>query len=368
MSDHHHHRLSLRTKLEFPNFRLDVEQEFDLAGVTGLFGPSGSGKSTLLRIIAGFETGATGSVQFAGTHWLDSERRIFEPAHHRPVGFVFQDARLFPHLDVAENLKYSLARGTTANREFRYDEVVTAFDLEPLLGREPAALSGGERQRVAIARTLLTQPELLLLDEPLAALDVGRKSEILPYLESLPKKFGVPAIYVSHAVNEMARLADNVIVLQGGRVSATGPAARILSREDSRITGMPFEPVTLLDVTVVEHLHDLHLTRVAHASQQMTVPVIKGAKEGDVVRLSIRAGDVVLATSEPRGLSVRNVLRGTLTNVAPLADSAFATVSVSVDGVSLKAQLTRHAVAELELSAGATVFVLVKTASFDRSL
>lgn len=360
--------LSLRIRVNFPDFALAVDQAIDLAGVTGLFGPSGSGKSTLLRVIAGFESAAEGVVRFGGDVWLESANHICVPPHQRSVGFIFQDARLFPHLDVAGNLQYAHSRSDRSGREISYDEIVSAFDLEPLLQRNVNGLSGGERQRVAIGRTLLAQPRLLLLDEPLAALDVGRKSEILPYLEQLPKRFGIPAIYVSHAVNEMARLADNVVVLQDGKISATGPASRILSRDDLQLSSMPFEAVTILHVTVVEHLHELHLTRVAHNGQHLTVPLIDGAAKDDSVRLSIRAGDVVLATGEPQGISVRNVLSGTLKEIMPLEDSAFATASVSIDGVPLKAQLTRHAVAELGLKPGMPVFALIKTASFDRSL
>jgi molybdate transport system ATP-binding protein len=368
MSDSSGQSLSIRTEVSYPGFRLEVDQQLELCGVTGLFGPSGGGKSTLLRVIAGFERGTKGTVQYSGNQWQDSATGTFVPPHRRPVGFVFQDARLFPHLNVAGNLRYALVRGAPSGIEISFDEVVAALDLEPLLQREVDILSGGERQRVAIGRTLLTQPKLLLLDEPLAALDVGKKSEILPYIEALPKRFGIPAIFVSHAVNEMARLADNVIVLEAGRVTAIGSASRILSREDLQLSSLPFEAVTILEVRVLEHLADLRLTHVEHQGQNITVPAIEGAQVGDTVRLSIRSGDVVLATHEPRGISVRNVLQGTLSEIVPRNDSAFATVSVDIDGTPLKAQLTRHAVAELGLEPGMPVFALIKTASFDRSV
>jgi molybdate transport system ATP-binding protein len=362
------HSLSISAKVSYPGFSLDIDQSIELGGVTGLFGPSGGGKSTLLRIIAGFERNVTGAVGFSGSTWQDSATKAFVPAHRRPVGFVFQDSRLFPHLNVAGNLRYARERGVSSGNEIGFAEVIATLDLEPLLEKEVNVLSGGERQRVAIGRTLLAQPELLLLDEPLAALDVGRKSEILPYIEALPKRFGIPAIFVSHAVNEMARLADNVVVLEAGRVTATGSASSILSREELQLSSLPFEAVTILEVRVREHLADLRLTRVEHRGQNMTVPSIEGAQRGDTVRLSIRSGDVVLATHEPQGISVRNVLRGTLLDILPLTDSAFATVSVDVDGTHLKAQLTRHAIAELGLEPGRQVFALIKTASFDRSV
>ena len=368
MRDDQEQLLSISARVSYPGFSLDVDQELRLDGVTGLFGPSGGGKSTLLRIIAGLERNADGKVTFAGESWQDSARGVFVPAHRRPVGYVFQDARLFPHLTVAGNLQFALERIRDSRIAIRYEEVVATMNLQALLNRDVDALSGGERQRVAIARTLLTQPRLLLLDEPLAALDVGRKSEILPYIEALPRRFGIPAIYVSHAANEMARLADTVIVLDDGGIRAAGSAARILSREDLQLSALPFEAVTILQVRVVEHLPDLHLTRVEHHGQRITVPEMHGVAKGDVARLLVRAGDVVLATCEPQGLSVRNVLGGTLQEVVPLADSAFATVTVDVNGSPLKVQLTHHAVSELELAPGMRVFALIKTASFDRGV
>jgi molybdate transport system ATP-binding protein len=281
---------------------------------------------------------------------------------------VFQDARLFEHLSVAGNLKFAVQRAAETNGSISLDDVVDALDIGSIMDRDVLDLSGGERQRVAIGRTLLTQPSLLLLDEPLAALDVGRKGEILPYLEALPQNFGIPAIYVSHAVNEMARLADRVVVLEAGRIVANGPAHSILGREDLQLSSVPFEAITILDVQVDAHLTELGLTRVRHRDQSLVIPLVAELVAGDRARVAIRAGDVVLATTEPAGISVRNVLRGILCGIEPIADSAFASVSVDVGGVRLKARLTRHAIAELELATGMEVYALVKTAAFDRSL
>lgn len=358
-------QLSLRVKVTYPGFSLDVDKDIGLAGVTGLFGPSGGGKSTLLRIIAGLEERAEGQVTFADEVWQSGGSYL--PAHQRPVGFVFQDARLFPHLTVEGNLQFAQSRRTHESG-IGFDEVVSTMDLQPLLHRHTNALSGGERQRVAIARTLLTNPRLLLLDEPLAALDVHRKREILPYIEALPKRFGIPAIYVSHAVSEMARLADDVIVLEDGRITAVGPATNILNREDLQSSALPFEAVTILEVRVVEHLEALHLTRVDYHGQPITVPIMSAIGEGELARLSVRAGDVVIATEEPRGLSVRNMLAGNILSIDPEANSAFATVSVDIEGGVIKAQLTHHAVTELGLAKGLRVIALVKTASFDRGI
>ena len=361
-------RLRLAVSIRFPGFDLDVDQDLDLRGVVGLFGPSGSGKSTLLRVIAGLETRASGQLCFAGQTWQDTSSGAFLPTHRRPVGFVFQDARLFAHLDVEDNLRFALTRRHETANAIGYDEVLATLNIGALLGRRVGALSGGEKQRVAIARTLLTQPRLLLLDEPLAALDSGHKREILPYLEALPRRFGIPAIYVSHAVNEMARLADTVVVLEQGQVTATGSAGNILGRHDLQVSALPFEPVTIMAVRIVAHLPDLHLTQVEHHGQPVTVPEMHNAAVGDMARLAIRAGDVVIATSEPRDLSVRNVLRGTISGIAATSGGAFATVAVDINGTLLQAQLTHQAIAALHLSAGMPVFALIKTATFDRGL
>jgi molybdate transport system ATP-binding protein len=363
MSASSQRQLCLRVRLAIQGFSLDVDREIELTGVTGLFGPSGGGKSTLLRIIAGLERNAAGQVVFGGEEWQNGSS--FVPAHRRPVGFVFQDARLFPHLSVQGNLEFSRKRRSPGGG-ISFDEVVATMALEPLLRRNTDGLSGGERQRVAIARTLLTNPRLLLFDEPLAALDVGRKNEILPYIEALPKRFGIPAIYVSHAVNEMARLADTVVVLEEGRITAVGAAANILNREDLQSSLLPFEAVSILEVSVVEHLESLHLTRVDYHGQRITVPIMKSIAQGGRARLSVRAGDVVIATEEPRGLSVRNMLGGKLLSVRPQRDSAFSTVSMDIAGATIKAQLTHHAVEELGLKPGMQVFALIKTAAFDR--
>jgi molybdate transport system ATP-binding protein len=359
-------RMVATLRHELPGFLLDVELDIALDGVTGLFGPSGAGKSTLLRAIAGFERQATGRLQVGDAVWQDD--RSFVPPHRRPVGFVFQDARLFPHLSVRGNLGYALDRAAGEAAVIRFDEVVEALDLEPLLDRSVDRLSGGEQQRVAIGRTLLTRPELLLFDEPMAALDAKRKREILPYLEALPARFGIPAIYVSHATGEMARLADQVVVIESGRIAVTGPAAAILSQADLQAYGPGYEPVTLLDAVVASPDAGLGLTEVSYEGQRLLVPNIPDADPGDTVRLSIRAGDVVIATSEPAGISVRSVLSGRIAGIDPIADSAFALVTVDIGDTLLAARLTQHAIDAMDLTVGRAVFALIKAAAFDRNL
>jgi len=254
--------LSIRVQLAFPGFELDVDERLSLDGVTAVFGPSGSGKSTLLRAVAGFETPRAGRIAAADQLWFDSRSGTDLPPHRRPVGFLFQDARLFAHLDVAGNLAFADKRSRRGQRAFDLDEVVAAFDLEPLLKRPAAALSGGEKQRVALARTLLARPKLLLLDEPLSALDRERKAEILPYLEQIPKRFSVPALYVSHAIDEVTRVADDVLVLAAGRVRAYGPAEPIVERLDLEPLTGRFEAGVLLHGRVAAHDSRLALTHV----------------------------------------------------------------------------------------------------------
>ena len=347
-------------------FSLAVDMKLDMAGVIGLFGPSGSGKSTLLRIIAGIEGSARGSVRFGAEVWQDDATATYLPAWRRPVGYVFQDARLFPHLDVAGNLRYA-DRRTSNNPVYGFDDVVSALGLADLLSRSVDSLSGGERQRVAIGRTLLTRPRLLLLDEPLAAIDARRKREILPYLESLPGRFGIPAIYVSHSAAEIAQLADRVVVMEEGRILIQGDVTTVLGHELPGNTETPFEAVSVLDVTIVESLPAFHLTRVSHAGQELTIPELAGKRAGEHIRLLVRSGDVVLAIEEPRGISVRNILAATVAAIDDAAASPFAHVVVDIDGARVAARLTRHAVGELGLSVGQPVYALVKTAAFDRT-
>lgn len=366
MPDNAANVLAIDVRLAYPDFSLDARLKVDLPGVTGLFGPSGSGKSTLLRIIAGLERRAEGTVTFGGDVWQDSGRDEFARADRRSVGYVFQDARLFEHLDVAGNLKYAADRAPRTSASIATDEIIAACDLKALLSRRVGVLSGGERQRVALARTLLTQPRLLLLDEPLASLDAERKSEILPYLEALPERFGIPAVYVSHAVDEMARLADRVVVLQDGSIVATGDALEILNRPNLLPAGAMFDAATILETRVAEHLPRLHLTRLQFQQHEIVVPMLAGRAKGDIVRLHVRAGDVALATTAPQGLSFRNVLPGTVAAINEDDASAFASATVDIGDTLLRVHLTRHAVDELALVPGRPVFALLKTASFDR--
>jgi molybdate transport system ATP-binding protein len=347
-------------------FDLEVAGEIDTGRVTAIFGPSGSGKSTLLRTLAGLERGASGRLSLGRDVWLDSARGLDVPAHRRPVGYMFQEARLFPHLTGEGNLRYAEKRARRERQVVTFDEVVDALDLEPLLPRRMASLSGGERQRVALGRTLLAQPRLLLLDEPMTALDAPRKMEILPYLEALHPRFGIPTLYVSHSVDEVALLADRILVLAGGRVTARGRTAEILERLDPGPLADRRGLATVVEARVLRHDHEYHLTWLDLAGQTLVVPRREHFAEGEAVCLVIRARDVSLATRRPQGSSIQNVLAGRVCEVRERAGSAFAEVSVDLGPHRLLARITRLSLHELALADGSPVFALLKSVSFSK--
>ena len=354
--------LDLSLRLAFEGFALKVEQSLPLEGVTALFGQSGSGKTSLLRTIAGLEAGAAGSVRFGGEEWLNTAAGRFVPPYQRPVGYVFQEPRLFRHLRVEGNLRFA-AKRSRAPKSLS-DEVIEALDLAALLHRRPVGLSGGEQQRVALGRALLTQPRLLLLDEPLAALDQSRKAEILPYLRAVTQRFALPTIYVSHAIDEVAQLADRTVVMADGKVVASGSTVEMFERLDLQTLTGRFEAGALLEATVVDHDQTYHLTRLDLNGQALTMPALEHLMAGEVVRVRIRARDVALATQKPEGLSIRNVLAGNVAEIAEEASAAFAEVLVDVGGARVRSRVTRAAIADLGLSAGMPVYALVKSVSF----
>lgn len=360
--------LTLDIGLDFGAFELDARDEtIPLRGVTALFGPSGSGKTTVLRVVAGLERGARGRVSFGDAVWQDDTRRLFVPPHRRAVGYVFQDARLFDHLSVEGNLDYARRRGGGAD-ETLASEVVGALDLEPLLKRRPGALSGGERQRVAIGRALLTRPALLLMDEPLSALDLRRRAEIIPYIEALPRRFGVPVLYVTHAIEEVARMSDDMVVLADGRFIASGPAEDVMERLDLQPLAGHFEAGVLLEGEVTGHDDAFVMTEVElGGGQSIRMPGVD-VPAGQRVRLRVRARDVSLATERPDHISIRNILSGTILSVVEEEERAFAETLVDIGGQHLRARLTREAVAALGLQPGTRVYALIKSIAFDRRL
>ena len=357
--------VALDIALQLDAFELAVTHKFPLQGITALFGPSGSGKTTLLRVVAGLERRASGTVNFATETWQGAG--TFVPPHRRGIGYVFQDARLFPFLDVAANLRYADKRSRHTQAHVTWDDVVEALDLGNLLGRRPSSLSGGERQRVAIGRTLLTRPRLLLMDEPLAALDLRRKAEILPYIEKLPGAFGVPIIYVTHSVEEVVRLADRMVVLAEGRKLAEGGVAETLERPDLQTAVGRFEAGVVIDAAIIAHDAHYRLTELDHAGQRIVMPMVD-APIGTQLRLRIRARDVSVAVERPNGISVRNILSGTLQDIAEEPGTAFAELLVDIGDARLRSRVTREAVADLSLTVGQPIYALVKSIAFDRRI
>jgi molybdate transport system ATP-binding protein len=342
-------------RVSYGDFDLAVVQEFAASGVTGLFGPSGSGKSTLLRVIAGLETRAVGRVVMGSEVWQDERRHV--PAERRGVGYVFQDTRLFPHLTVGGNLDYAWRRAKGLGGP-GMEEIVTALDLGSLLARRPAALSGGEKQRVAVGRALLTAPKILLMDEPLAALDEARKAEILPYLERLRDQSRVPILYVSHSVGEVARLAQNMLVLRAGRVLRAGAAVEVLSDPDAVPMVGPREAGAVIEARIIAH-HQDGLTELAVSAGRLWLPRIE-AQPGEVLRLRIPAQEVILARARPEGLSALNILPVTITEVR-MGEGPGAIVQLQAGSDRLLARLTRRSVDALGLAPGVAAYAVVKS-------
>jgi len=356
--------LSVDVQLTLGSLTLEVDQNFERSGITALFGPSGSGKTSLLRVLAGLER-AQGRIAFGEDVWLDSSANVDVPVHRRGVGYMFQDGRLFGHLSVSGNLRYADRRADRTRDSLSFAEVVSALDLEELLPRRIDGLSGGEKQRVALGRTLLSRPSLLLLDEPLSALDSDRKAEILPYLLKLPGQFGLPTLYVSHSVEEVALLADRTLVLAAGRVRAEGETAQILERLDLQALTGRFEAGAVIHADVRGHDAHFHLTELVFDGQTIAMPMVPQLTAGDQVRLRIRARDVSIATQRPKHLSIRNILDGKILELVEEAESAYAELLVQVGEQRIRARLTRSAVADLALEVGQSVYVLVKSVTFD---
>ena len=344
-------------------FALDVA--FESSGrLTALFGSSGSGKTSLVNLIAGLMRPARGRIVVDGRVLVDTEKRLFVPRHRRRIGYVFQDARLFPHMTVAQNLRYGRFFTPAAERYADFDGVVDLLGIGDLLARRPGLLSGGERQRVAIGRALIASPKLILMDEPLASLDDARKAEILPYIERLRDETKIPIVYVSHSVAEVARLATDVVVLSGGRLLSSGPAADILARHDLLPDEARDEAGVLLNLEIAAHEDAFGLTLLRSPAGEWRLPLIDAAI-GARVRARVRARDVMIATERPTGISALNILQGEVIDITS-GDGADALVAIDCGGERLYARITRHSVHALGLSAGKSVFAVVKSVTFDR--
>lgn len=349
-----------RFQVVWPGFTLDVDLQLPGRGVTALFGPSGSGKTSILRCVAGLERATSGYLAVNGQVWQDDARRAFTPTHRRPIGYVFQEASLFSHLSVRRNLEFGLKRTPVAEHQVGLEQTIALLGIGHLLDRRPERLSGGERQRVAIARALAASPRLLLMDEPLAALDLERKGEILPYLERLHGELDIPVLYVSHSPDEVARLADHVVYLEAGRARAVGPLNEILTRPDLPLVHLD-EAAAVLDARVAGHDEVYHLTEVSIPGGRLAVS--HGALPvGAWTRVRIHARDVSLALQPPERSSIQNVLPARVLDVRGDRDPAQSLVRLDLgEGAILLARVTRRSVAHLGIAPGVEVYAQVKS-------
>ncbi|MCA0032997.1 MULTISPECIES: molybdenum ABC transporter ATP-binding protein [unclassified Mesorhizobium] len=343
-----------------------IDARFESAGrLTALFGPSGSGKTTLINMIAGLIRPGKGRIEVDGRALVDTDAGIFVPKHRRRIGMVFQDARLFPHMSVAGNLRYGRWFTPAGERYADMDAVVDLLGIAPLLDRRPARLSGGERQRVAIGRALLASPRLLLMDEPLASLDEARKAEILPYIERLRDETKIPIVYVSHSIVEVARLASDVVTLAQGKVVASGPTEAVMQRLDLLPAEERGEGGAVLDTKVLRHDEAFGMTVLGSAAGEIRVPRL-AVTAGAPVRIRIRARDVMIATEQPKGLSALNILPGTIVAISP-GEGPAVEVGIDCNGATVLARITEQSRQALKLRLGGKVFAVVKTVSFDRA-
>jgi len=348
-------------RLQRPGFALDVALAFPTRGVTALVGPSGSGKTTVLRALAGLER-ASGRVTVDGEVWQDDAVKCFVPTHQRPLGYVIQEAALFPHLDVRGNLHYGRKRSELESNRVALAGVIELLGIGHLQARRTATLSGGERQRVAIARALATGPRLLLMDEPLAALDAERKAEILPYLERLHRELALPVVYVTHAMDEVARLADHLVLMRDGRVEAAGPLVELMARTDLRLSRQDDAGV-VLEAQVIEHDPPHGMTRIGFSGTNLWIGEA-AAQPGARVRARVLARDVSVTRQRPAETSILNVLPVVLESIQ--RERATALLQLRVGGGeaaqawTLLARITSRSVDALGLKPGDALHAQIK--------
>ncbi len=363
---------SLKVQIRHRLSGLNIEASFDNdgGGITAIYGRSGAGKTTLINIIAGLVRPDHGSVVLGDKVLFDDATNIDLAPEHRRIGYVFQQDRLFPHLNVRANLDYGQRRRRAGDNAIRFDDVVGMLGIADLLERRTHHLSGGERQRIAIGRALLSGPELLVMDEPLANLDVERRAEILPYIEQLRDSLGLAIIYVSHATEEVIRLADTVVLMADGKTVASGPVEEVMSRLDLRPLTGRYEAGAVLPVTVAGHDSADGLSRLDFAGGTMIVPAVE-LSPGQELRIRVRARDVALALDAPSGISILNVFAG---RVLEIEEAGTAQMDVLLDIAAdqsaapcrLWARITKRSTREMGLVPGTAVHAMIKAVAIDR--
>ena len=357
-------RISATFQRQLGDFSIDVALDLPGRGVTAIFGSSGSGKTTLLRCVAGLERTPRGYLKVNGQVWQDHATGLFVPVHKRSLGYVFQEASLFDHLNVQRNLDYGLRRVPAAERRVSLGQAIELLGIEKLLQRDPGTLSGGERQRVAIARALATSPRALLMDEPLASLDVQRKAEVLPYLERLHEELDIPVLYVSHAPDEVARLADHLVFLSAGRVLASGPTRELMTRMDLPLAHGD-AAAAIIDAVVTHVEPAYHLSHAAFVGGQISL-LNPNLLVGQRVRVRVQARDVSLTLQRQEGTSVLNIFAARVTAIT--SDSPGQVMvclnaganHVGQPASQLLARITCKSADALQLQPGSQVYAQVK--------
>ena len=352
--------IDLRYALDYGGFSLDVDIELPMRGVTGVFGVSGSGKTTLLRCIAGLEAAADGKLVVAGEVWQDDRKNVSRPSHQREIGYVFQEPRLFSHLDVRRNLDYGARRRRPGAASIGFDQIVGLLGLEHLLERRPDDLSGGEAQRVSIARALLRAPRFVLMDEPLAALDRRRKDEVLPFFDRLHAQLAIPIIYVSHSIDEICRLCDQLVVMQEGRVAANGELQSVLSQLDLPML-VGEEAGSVIETTVADYDAGDDLTRLRFSGGDFLVAGRAG-DAGQVLRLRIRANDISLCREKPLQTTILNIVPAEIDELREV-EGSMVLVRLRVGSDRLVARITRRSCREMQLERGDRLLAQIKSAA-----
>ncbi|WP_434589092.1 molybdenum ABC transporter ATP-binding protein [Pseudomonas sp. R4-83] len=352
--------IDARLKTVWPGFSLDVDLHVPGRGVTALYGPSGSGKTSCLRCIAGLERAGQGFVEVNGEVWQDSENGIFVPPHKRAIGYVFQEASLFAHLSVMANLQFGLKRIAKSQRQVDLSQATELLGIEHLLERHPEHLSGGERQRVGIARALLTSPKLLLMDEPLAALDSQRKNEIVPYLQRLHDELDIPVLYVSHAQDEVARLADHLVLLSEGTVLASGPIGETLARLDLPMA-LGDDAGVIIEGQVSAYDAQYQLLSLQLPATEMSIRVTHAPMNiGQTLRCKVHARDISLALHDSESSSILNRLPVTVIGEQAADNAAHVLIRLDAGGTPLLARITRYSRDQLRVHPGQRLWAQIK--------
>lgn len=351
--------IQIQLKLARQDFALDVNLTLPAQGITVLYGASGSGKTTVLRCVAGLEKAPSARVQIGDSVWQDHANGVFLPPWRRPLGYVFQESSFFDHLNVHENLRFGVRREGKGLNPTSLDEAIALLGLQDLLQRRTHQISGGERQRVAIARALALQPRLLLLDEPLASLDHARRQDILPWLERLRDEIKIPMLYVTHAADEVARLAHTLVVMEHGKATAVGPVAEVLAGIDSPVI-LGDDVGALLEGTVQERDLRWHLAKVNFSGGALWLRD-SGVSVEQKVRLRVLARDVSLASAEPSHTSIQNILPCVVDSIAPDHHPSQVLVRLRCGESIFLARITARAADTLALAPGQTVWAQVKS-------